>query len=272
MTRVCAALVAVAVAVPAGRVAAADPPDAEAKRLAKELEAARKQIDALRKENERLTELLKKATADREKAIAAPRGKVTAHAFGQVTVSVGTDAGVTTGSILNLYRPADGKAARVYLGWVVVQRVTARDAVGTFRPVSGREATKLKPEERPTAGDAADLIFIPPLAMVPGLTPRAPDSAREPLRTVAGYKDGVVTFLLERDAKVKAGASFVVARLKPDVKVLGMMVVEKATATEASGTFRLIDRKKKLADLTPDELPQAGDYLIDTGEKKTDRK
>lgn len=206
MTRVCVAFAVVAVVLPTGRVTAADPPEVEVKRLAQELEAARKEIAALRKENEKLAEIVKQATADREKAILVAqvaaakaaitkkkleallaelnseetppdrfrldrplfkldkvlvplpdsiRGTVTEFKDGTIRLSIGADAGLTEGAVLDVYRTEGGGD---YLGTVVIQKVLPKGAVGAFKSKDGRPLNRLRPEQLPKAGDAVGKI------------------------------------------------------------------------------------------------------------------
>ena len=195
------AFAAVAAVLPSGRLAAADPPDVEVKRLTAELEAARKQIELLRKENEKLAEIVKKAVVERQKAVEAAqaaalkveatkqkleqllaelktdrfgldrplhkldktpavpegaRGKVTAFRDGVMSLSIGLDAGLEQGAVLDVYRTEKGGD---YLGTVVIQKVYPKEAVGQFRPKDARiPIGRLRPEQLPKAGDEVGKI------------------------------------------------------------------------------------------------------------------
>jgi hypothetical protein len=79
------------------------------------------------------------------------RGSVTAVASsGIAAVSVGLDAGLAVGSVVDVFREDAGK----YLGTITIQEVHAKNAVGTFKPSDPRRTLKqLRPEELPKVGD-----------------------------------------------------------------------------------------------------------------------
>jgi len=79
------------------------------------------------------------------------RGTVTAVAnTGIVVVSVGLDAGLAVGSVVDVFREDAGR----YLGTITIQDVHAKNAVGTFKPSDPRRTLKqLRPEELPKVGD-----------------------------------------------------------------------------------------------------------------------
>jgi uncharacterized phage infection (PIP) family protein YhgE len=78
------------------------------------------------------------------------RGSVTAYRDGYVQLNLGIDAGVSEGSVLDVYR-TEGDGA--YLGTVTVQKVYPKDAVGVFKSKDNRPIARLRPEELPKFGD-----------------------------------------------------------------------------------------------------------------------
>lgn len=78
------------------------------------------------------------------------RGTVSKYRDGYVELSIGIDAGLTEGAVLDLYR-IEGDVA--YLGTVTIQRVHPKDAVGVFKSKDNRPIGRLRPEELPKAGD-----------------------------------------------------------------------------------------------------------------------
>jgi hypothetical protein len=83
------------------------------------------------------------------------RGSVTAYSDGLVVLSIGLDAGLTSGTELDLYRAGDK-----YLGKVVVTDVRPKMAVARFKPPGGKRIDQLKPEELPKVGDAVGTIKL----------------------------------------------------------------------------------------------------------------
>jgi hypothetical protein len=81
------------------------------------------------------------------------RGEVTSVAGDLVTVTVGIDAGLSVGTVLELYRIEGGGR---YLGTVKVTdafNLYAKQAVMKFNPASGKPLAQLRPEELPRKGD-----------------------------------------------------------------------------------------------------------------------
>jgi cell division protein FtsB len=78
------------------------------------------------------------------------RGTVTAVEGDQVEISIGLDAGVGIGTVLDVYRLTGGGR---HLGTLVVTDVRAKSAVGTFQSASGRPVNRLLPEQRPQVND-----------------------------------------------------------------------------------------------------------------------
>lgn len=79
------------------------------------------------------------------------RGTVTAYGNGYVVLSIGIDAGLTNGAVLDVYRTEGGGD---YLGTVVIQTVHPKEAVGQFKPKDERiPISRLRPEQLPKVGD-----------------------------------------------------------------------------------------------------------------------
>jgi hypothetical protein len=78
------------------------------------------------------------------------RGTVTAAEGDRVEISIGLDAGLGIGTVLDVYRLTGGGR---HLGTLVVTDVRAKSAVGTFQSASGRPVNRLLPEQRPQVGD-----------------------------------------------------------------------------------------------------------------------
>ena len=81
------------------------------------------------------------------------RGRVEDVAGDLVTISVGIDAGVGVGTVLELYRTEGGGR---YLGTVKVTdafNLYAKRAVAKFTPASGKTLAQLRPEELPRKDD-----------------------------------------------------------------------------------------------------------------------
>jgi hypothetical protein len=81
------------------------------------------------------------------------RGRVEDVAGDLVTISVGIDAGVGVGTVLELYRTEGGGR---YLGTVKVTdafNLYAKRAVAKFTPASGKSLAQLRPEELPRKDD-----------------------------------------------------------------------------------------------------------------------
>ncbi len=81
------------------------------------------------------------------------RGEVTEVKGDQVTLSIGIDAGLAEGSVLDIYR-LDGGGR--YLGTVKVtnaKNLSPKSAIVTFTPAKNVSLDKLKPEELPRKSD-----------------------------------------------------------------------------------------------------------------------
>jgi hypothetical protein len=87
--------------------------------------------------------------------LAGTRGTVTAfdRESGLVQISIGLDAGVSPGAVLDVSRLEGGGK---YLGTVYVTDARPKAAVATFRPLSGKRINLLKPDELPKAGDMVE--------------------------------------------------------------------------------------------------------------------
>ena len=86
------------------------------------------------------------------------RGTVTAYKDGFVSVSIGIDAGLTQGAVLDVFRSEGGGQ---YLGTIVIERVYPKEAVATFRPADAKRSVgKLRAEELPKAGDTVGKIGV----------------------------------------------------------------------------------------------------------------
>lgn len=86
------------------------------------------------------------------------RGTVTDFKGDYVALSIGIDAGLTNGAVLDIFRSEGGGA---YLGTIVVERVYPKEAVAKFRPADARRSiAKLRPEELPKIGDTVGKVGI----------------------------------------------------------------------------------------------------------------
>jgi hypothetical protein len=86
------------------------------------------------------------------------RGTITAYQDGYVSLSIGIDAGLTQGAVLDVFRSEGGGR---YLGTVVVERVYPKEAVATFKPADARRGVnKLRAEELPKVGDTVGKVGI----------------------------------------------------------------------------------------------------------------
>lgn len=86
------------------------------------------------------------------------RGTVTEFKGDYVALSIGIDAGLTNGAVLDIFRSEGGGA---YLGTVVVERVYPKEAVAKFRPADPRRSiAKLRAEELPKIGDTVGKVGI----------------------------------------------------------------------------------------------------------------
>jgi len=86
------------------------------------------------------------------------RGTVTDFKGDYVAISIGIDAGLTNGAVLDIFRSEGGGA---YLGTIVVERVYPKEAVGKFRPADARRSIgKLRAEELPKVGDTVGKVGI----------------------------------------------------------------------------------------------------------------
>lgn len=86
------------------------------------------------------------------------RGTVTDYKGDYVSLSIGIDAGLTNGAVLDIFRSEGGGA---YLGTIVVERVYPKEAVAKFRPADARRSiNKLRPEELPKVGDTVGKVGI----------------------------------------------------------------------------------------------------------------
>jgi len=84
------------------------------------------------------------------------RGTVTAYRDGYVELSIGIDAGLSIGAVLDVFR-TEGKGQ--YLGTVTIERVYPKEAVAKFKPSDPlRTINKLRPEELPKVGDIVGRI------------------------------------------------------------------------------------------------------------------
>jgi len=93
------------------------------------------------------------------------RGTVTAYRDGYVAISVGIDAGVTIGAVLDVFRTDGGGD---YLGTIVVERVYPKEAVGRFIPKDERRQVKnLRAEELPKVGDTVGKLGSGPISIRP---------------------------------------------------------------------------------------------------------
>ncbi|HJZ58794.1 MAG TPA: hypothetical protein VKE74_27880, partial [Gemmataceae bacterium] len=80
------------------------------------------------------------------------RGTVTGYENGLVVLSIGLDAGVNPGAVLDISRLAEGR----YLGTVVVTDSYPKYAVASFKPVGQKPISRLKPDELPKIGDRVE--------------------------------------------------------------------------------------------------------------------
>lgn len=79
------------------------------------------------------------------------RGSVVRTEGGLVTISIGADAGVSSGAVLDVSRLNPAK----YLGQLRIIGVSPKEAVGTFEPAGGVRATG---DGRPKAGDLINVL------------------------------------------------------------------------------------------------------------------
>jgi hypothetical protein len=66
-----------------------------------------------------------------------------------VQISLGIDAGLQRGAVLQIERPSEGK----YLGTIVIDTVYPKYAVAVFHPAGGKALRRLKPDEFPKVND-----------------------------------------------------------------------------------------------------------------------
>ena len=85
------------------------------------------------------------------------RGTITAYKDGYVSISIGIDAGLTQGAVLDVFRSEGGGQ---YLGSIVIERVYPKEAVATFKPANGRSVNKLRAEELPKVGDTVGKVGV----------------------------------------------------------------------------------------------------------------
>jgi hypothetical protein len=84
------------------------------------------------------------------------RGTVTDYKDGYVALSIGIDAGLTNGAVLDIFRSEGGGQ---YLGTIVIERVQPKESVAKFRPADVRRSIgKLRAEELPKIGDTVGKI------------------------------------------------------------------------------------------------------------------
>ncbi|MBX9624599.1 MAG: hypothetical protein K2X82_12395 [Gemmataceae bacterium] len=72
---------------------------------------------------------------------------------GNMVLSVGFEAGLGVGSVVDVYRIGKGLADTKYLGTAKVTSVLPKSAVAAFRPASGRPVRQLRPDEQPRKDD-----------------------------------------------------------------------------------------------------------------------
>jgi hypothetical protein len=236
-------------------LAAAEKRNAE---LARELDETRKRLtqaqraekiarDAtqarLRKLEERIEKLALggRLGAGGPPVLANPRGEVTEVAGDLVTLSIGIDAGLAVGSVLDVYR-TDPEAR--YLGTVKVTDVFnlyPKQALLKFTPARDVPLKDLKPEELPKKGD----LVRPVLADLRG--------------EVTGVAGNVVTLGVGIDGGLEVGTLFDLYRADGKTH-LGTLVVTRVTPKSATATF-VPSRKVALKNLKPDELPMKGDVV-----------
>lgn len=84
------------------------------------------------------------------------RGEVTESNGAFVRINIGIDAGLEPGSRLDIFREDEGK----YLGTLVIQGTALRpkEAVGAFRPASGRPVAQLRADDLPRKGDNVGIV------------------------------------------------------------------------------------------------------------------
>lgn len=86
------------------------------------------------------------------------RGTVTNYKDGYVQLSIGIDAGLTPGAVLDIFRSEGGGQ---YLGTIMIERAYPKEAVAIFKPADVRRSiAKLRPEELPKVGDTVGKIGI----------------------------------------------------------------------------------------------------------------
>jgi hypothetical protein len=126
---------------------------AVADEYAKKLESLLTAAAELKAASEKFLGNARPVGADDPKRLALPenlRGQVTRVAADRVELSIGLDAGLEKGAVLDLYR-LDGGGK--YLGTATVVDVYPKQAVATFRPARKAAIKDLKPEELPKKGD-----------------------------------------------------------------------------------------------------------------------
>ncbi|MDB5309758.1 MAG: hypothetical protein JWO38_3960 [Gemmataceae bacterium] len=132
---------------------------AQAEKLAADqrVETLTTQVNELRASGGRPEGIVKNSFAKPPAALPdGVRGTVTGYKDGYMAVSIGIDAGLTNGAILDVYRADDGGH---YLGTVVISRVYPKEAVGTFKPGDPlKTIARLRPEELPKVGDTVGKI------------------------------------------------------------------------------------------------------------------
>ena len=97
--------------------------------------------------------VLDSSTSGRRRFCANLRGEVAEVAGDLVTISVGIDAGLGVGTVLELYRTSGGGR---YLGTVKVTdafNLYSKQAVVKFTPANGLPLARLRPEDLPKKGD-----------------------------------------------------------------------------------------------------------------------
>ena len=86
------------------------------------------------------------------------RGTITAYKDGYVEISIGIDAGLTQGAVLDVFRSEGGGQ---YLGSIVIGSVYPKNAVATFKPADARRTIgKLRAEELPKVGDTVGKVGV----------------------------------------------------------------------------------------------------------------
>jgi hypothetical protein len=83
------------------------------------------------------------------------RGTITTFKGDLALISIGIDAGLTNGAVLDVWRSEGGGQ---YLGTLTVERVWPKQAVAQFKSANGRALSKLRPEELPKVGDSVGKV------------------------------------------------------------------------------------------------------------------